>query len=182
MPCSFCGENGHNRRTCQRWDLVLLARVEEEQRIENEQRIIVDLTAPVQNNIPTTPPRTNVIETPLTPERPIRRSSIHEFMTEFPYPNIYNSIYGNQNTLLDSMFDDDIIESPPVSNPVCKPAPTIVDSPIATEECAICMEKLTSANLFVGPCGHQFHAMCMVQHIKTRSNCLCPLCRVELHC
>mgnify|MGYP001372380717 CR=1 FL=1 len=174
MPCSFCGENGHNRRTCQRWDLVLLARVEEEQRIENEQRIIVDLTAPVQNNIPRTPPRTNVIETPLTPERPNRRSSIHEFIS--PY-DIYNSIYGNENTLL----DDDLIQSPPVSNPVCKPAPTIVDSPIATEDCAICMEKLTSANLFIGPCGHQFHAMCMVQHIKTRSNCLCPLCRVELH-
>ena len=168
MPCSFCRESGHNKRTCQYWNLVLLAREarEDQLRIENEQRLI-DLTPPVQENIPRTPPRTNVIETPLTPERPNRRRSLHEnnIIPEFPYPNIYN-----ENTLLDS----DLIQSPPIS-------PTVVDCPIATEDCAICMEKLTSANLFIGPCGHQFHAMCMVQHIKTRSICLCPLCRVQLH-
>lgn len=171
MPCSFCREDGHNKRTCQYWNSVLLARAEQ-RRIENEQRLIdLDLTPPVQENIPRTPPRTNVIETPLTPERPNRRRSIHEnnIIPEFPYPNIYN-----ENTLLDNIFDDDVIQSPPIS-------PNVVDCPIATEDCAICMEKLTSANLFIGPCGHQFHAMCMVQHIKSRSNCLCPLCRVELH-
>jgi energy-converting hydrogenase A subunit M len=26
MPCTLCGNNGHNRRTCQRWDLLLDAR------------------------------------------------------------------------------------------------------------------------------------------------------------
>ncbi len=181
MPCSFCRESGHNKRTCQYWNLVLLAREArvDQLRIENEQRLI-DLTPPVQENIPRTPPETpprtppsisrTVPSIPRTPPaivRPIRRRSLDEnnIIPEFPYPNIYN-----ENTLLDG----DLIQSPAIS-------PTVVDCPIATEDCAICMEKLTSANLFIGPCGHQFHAMCIVQHIKTRSNCLCPLCRVQLH-
>ena len=29
MPCTLCGYNGHNRRTCQRWDLLLDARQRE---------------------------------------------------------------------------------------------------------------------------------------------------------
>ena len=29
MPCTLCGNNGHNRRTCQRWDLLLDARQRE---------------------------------------------------------------------------------------------------------------------------------------------------------
>jgi len=37
MPCSFCGTTGHNRRTCQRFDLLIQERNENrgEEEIEN---------------------------------------------------------------------------------------------------------------------------------------------------
>ena len=36
MPCSFCGTVGHNRRTCQRFDLLVSAATEEQPIIDNE--------------------------------------------------------------------------------------------------------------------------------------------------
>jgi len=36
MPCSFCGTVGHNRRTCQRFDLLVAAATEEQPIIDNE--------------------------------------------------------------------------------------------------------------------------------------------------
>ena len=36
MPCSFCGIVGHNRRTCQRFDLLVTAATEEQPIIDNE--------------------------------------------------------------------------------------------------------------------------------------------------
>ena len=37
MPCSFCGTVGHNRRTCQRFDLLLAAAAtEEDTNVETE--------------------------------------------------------------------------------------------------------------------------------------------------
>ena len=45
MPCTLCGYNGHNRRTCQRWDLLLDAR----QR-ENIQQLSSAIDNVFQNN------------------------------------------------------------------------------------------------------------------------------------
>ncbi len=36
MPCSFCGTVGHNRRTCQRFDLLAAAATEEQTNVETE--------------------------------------------------------------------------------------------------------------------------------------------------
>ena len=36
MPCSFCGTVGHNRRTCQRFDLLVATATEEQHIIDNE--------------------------------------------------------------------------------------------------------------------------------------------------
>mgnify|MGYP000361422051 CR=1 FL=1 len=36
MPCSFCGIVGHNRRTCQRFDLLAAAATEEQTNVETE--------------------------------------------------------------------------------------------------------------------------------------------------
>ena len=54
-----------------------------------------------------------------------------------------------------------------------------VDKPCSTETCAICLDKLSSVDLFVTRCGHQYHGTCMIQHIKKKDNC--PLCRGVLH-
>lgn len=44
MPCTLCGNNGHNRRTCQRWDLLLDARQRENmlQFIPHDDTIIIN--------------------------------------------------------------------------------------------------------------------------------------------
>ena len=43
MPCSFCGTVGHNRRTCQRFDLLVAAAATEEQtNVETEDNNIED--------------------------------------------------------------------------------------------------------------------------------------------
>jgi hypothetical protein len=33
MPCTLCGNDGHNRRTCQRWDILIATRIEEENNV-----------------------------------------------------------------------------------------------------------------------------------------------------
>ena len=54
-----------------------------------------------------------------------------------------------------------------------------VDKPCSTDNCAICLDKLSLVDLFVTRCGHQYHGTCMIQHIKKKDNC--PLCRGLLH-
>ena len=54
-----------------------------------------------------------------------------------------------------------------------------VEHPCSTDNCAICLDKLSSVDLFVTRCGHQYHGTCMIQHIKKKDNC--PLCRGLLH-
>lgn len=50
------------------------------------------------------------------------------------------------------------------------------DAPvIESKECPICMEAFTGTNHIVGKCGHQFHASCLMQSL--RSTDACPCCR-----
>ena len=49
---------------------------------------------------------------------------------------------------------------------------------IESEECPICMEAFTGTNHIVGKCGHQFHASCLMQSL--RSTDACPCCRQQV--
>ena len=42
MPCALCGNQGHNRRTCQQWQ-VLEASRQQEERIHEEQTVPVPI-------------------------------------------------------------------------------------------------------------------------------------------
>ena len=46
------------------------------------------------------------------------------------------------------------------------------------DDCPICKEELRETNLCKTKCGHIYCLSCMIKHSK--SNNLCPLCRVEL--
>ncbi len=39
MPCALCGTQGHNRRTCQQWQVLEASRQAEEQEQEQEERL-----------------------------------------------------------------------------------------------------------------------------------------------
>lgn len=57
-------------------------------------------------------------------------------------------------------------------------APPADATVIESEECPICMEAFTGTNHIVGKCGHQFHASCLMQSL--RSTDACPCCRQQV--
>lgn len=192
MPCTLCGEPHHNRRTCQRWDLLLATRL-------NQQN---------QTNTPTA----NLSIQPVTAQHMSERPPVHVLNSLFTTPPFRHSIIRNfvtspNNTLIsadndgitigtiitttpndispirpdilfpewdsddDTSFLDTDTRLPPFSN-------TLVDcvqEPCKTNDCPICMEDLHKTDLFVTRCGHQFHGTCMIRHIKLNDNC--PMCR-----
>ena len=42
---------------------------------------------------------------------------------------------------------------------------------IPCEVCTFCFEPLTETNKFIGICGHQFHATCMVTNLQYTNKC-----------
>lgn len=57
-------------------------------------------------------------------------------------------------------------------------APPANATVIESDECPICMEAFTGTNHIVGKCGHQFHASCLMQCL--RSTDACPCCRQQV--
>jgi len=214
MPCSFCGTVGHNRRTCQRFDLLVAAATEEQPIIDNEDTLphepldIRNLNGNIINTARTnllnvidnlfqyneqlnpafiTPNRSRSPSPPLSPERrPLTMQPISNYgegiatmllernippgLTRIPsFDNIANIFNGEED------FDDlpDLIPIEPTKLVDC------VLQPCSTDSCAICLDKLSSVDLLVTRCGHQFHGTCMIQHFKKKNNC--PLCRGLLH-
>lgn len=47
-----------------------------------------------------------------------------------------------------------------------------------TEECSICLEKISSYHLYVTKCNHTFHENCIKEAYKVNKNC--PLCRSNI--
>lgn len=47
-----------------------------------------------------------------------------------------------------------------------------------TDECSICLDNIYNNNLSILPCGHKYHFNCIVDALKTKSNC--PLCRADI--
>ena len=50
---------------------------------------------------------------------------------------------------------------------------------MSTVECCICMDDIMSTNCITTPCGHIFHANCLMKHTYMNSY-TCPCCRAEL--
>ena len=44
------------------------------------------------------------------------------------------------------------------------------------DTCSICLDSMSKMDPFKLPCGHSFHATCIMKNVVT-SNLLCPLCR-----
>ena len=160
MPCSFCGTTGHNRRTCQRFEEEIENRLFPEisqMRQELEQR-------PIPIPIPIHSP-TAFITPPMTPSYNINNLNIN-------YLNINNidimDIWGGDS--------DDETFGPPIKQLfIDSPLVKCANEPCFADNCAICMEDLTSVDLMITRCGHQFHSTCMITHLKRQDNC--PLCR-----
>ncbi len=196
MPCcGICGNQGHNRRTCQQWQ-VLEANRRIEAAEEEEEELPVIHTPPAtftdirfninyrlstRNRRPVTPtaPITPIADTSVSFETPnglnVSRSLIEEL------DNVdYNALF--LDTDLDFDFDDmpGLIPSDSLDDSMDKPNsyPKLVDcveEPCQIHDCPICMEDLKQTDLLVTRCGHQFHGTCMLRHMKTHDNC--PMCR-----
>jgi hypothetical protein len=63
----------------------------------------------------------------------------------------------------------------PAPAPQPKPEPIVAEKVVEETTCAICLEELTDCNKMVTPCGHQFHASCIMKCMRTSDNC--PTCR-----
>ena len=240
MPCSFCGTVGHNRRTCQRFDLLVAAATEEQTNVETEdnnieetimednnqegvrihnERIIrtarqnllsimddleVDLLQNNHNNNPYITPTRSRSPSPQAPLtiQPISdygygsgsgsatmllRGNIPPGLTRIPsfddIANLFNDASEEEVDNWDvpdlneeEVDDNDLPDLIPIENTKLVDC---VEHPCSTDNCAICLDKLSSVDLFVTRCGHQYHGTCMIQHIKKKDNC--PLCRGLLH-
>jgi hypothetical protein len=67
MPCTLCGNQGHNRRTCQQWQVLEASRQEEEERINEEQMVHTQSNIDIHDIYN----RRNIYSTPEILRRPI---------------------------------------------------------------------------------------------------------------
>lgn len=70
------------------------------------------------------------------------------------------------------------VPAPPTVSPPS--APKVLDKPIEETTCAICLDDLTECNKFITPCGHQFHAGCILKCMATTRKAECPTCRTKV--
>ena len=47
------------------------------------------------------------------------------------------------------------------------------------DTCSICLDSMSKMDPFKLPCGHSFHATCIMNNVVVTSNLLCPLCRAQ---
>ena len=179
MPCTLCGMEGHNRRTCQQWTL-LHAEMRESEIIRNESArrereqindgmsIYRSPTASVPGSPPPAPSRggqgrvTRVVTISYQDTAPRRMVTVNHV------DNI------ERNLLRD--FDLATLD-PPTYGAVTqkKPLATQCQEPYEATDCGICMEELLNTNKFITRCGHQFCGCCMIKHMRTQA--FCPTCR-----
>lgn len=192
MPCTLCGETRHNRRTCQRWDLLLATRLNEQNQTNTptDNLSIHPVTAQhmserppehILNPLFTTPPfRHSIIRNSITWPNNTLITTDNDGITIGTIDNTtHNDISPIRHDILfpewdsddDTSFLDTDTHLPPFSNKLVD----CVQEPCKTNDCPICMEDLHKTDLFVTRCGHQFHGTCMIRHIKLHDNC--PMCR-----
>ena len=185
MPCALCGTQGHNRRTCQQWQVLEASRQEEERNsTESMLHTPTNSVTDIRFNITysTTDTHTihdygNAFATPI-----VQRHAI----SPIPFPDMGSNF--TSTPLLpesdyipfgESLFgDDDSDDSLPGLEPIKKNSVPLIDcveKPCQTDDCPICMEDLKQTDLLVTRCGHQFHGTCMIRHMRLHDNC--PMCR-----
>lgn len=183
MPCALCGTQGHNRRTCQQWQVLEASRQAEEQEQEQEERLHTprNMITNIHFDISYSPSTRN--RTPIT--------SINETSILFETPTIdrimpralFQDLSSIDNLFLDT--DSDLDSLPELISPdlldysmdkqIYPPLVSCVEKPCHTTDCPICMEDLKKTDVMVTRCGHQFHGTCMLRHMKIHDNC--PMCR-----
>jgi len=197
MPCTLCGTDGHNRRTCQRWDLLEAIRREHIAAVDAAAQLNVDPRPPTSTDvvtrifqnladiatdlsiIPTTPTRRTLPRVPNAPSRITNNRNQDTLNASFD-----TDLYDNTDTHanLDDLFSDtdslsDLDDLLTDFRPKTLSTPLVdcVAQPCKADDCPICMEDFHSTDLFITRCGHQFHGTCMIKHMKLHDNC--PMCR-----
>ena len=182
MPCTLCGQAGHNRRSCQQWTL-LHAEMRENEIIRNESARRE--REQIRNDMPpylTTPPITPDPHSP--PPAPSRggQGRVTRVVTisyEDTAPRrmvTVNHVDNIERNLLRE-FDLATLDPPTFPAPLTqkKPLVTQCEQPYEATDCGICMEELKNTNKFITRCGHQFCGCCMITHMRTQD--FCPTCR-----
>jgi hypothetical protein len=182
MPCTLCGNQGHNRRTCQQWQVLEASRQEEEERINEEQMVHTQSNI----NIHDIYNRRNIYSTPEIQRRVVSNPTEiqRRVISPLSFPNMESNLVPIQlfpdsdYIPFNSIFGDDSDDSLPDLEPIKKNYPTLIncaEEPCKTEDCPICMEELKQTDILITRCGHQFHGTCMIRHMRLHDNC--PMCR-----
>lgn len=172
MTCTFCGETGHNRRTCQQWSLIEATRREGEiirnENIRRENDMIYNSTPPI------TPP-------PHSPPGAPRRGGegrVNRVVT-IHHDNNPSGILTLINEAANIETERNLLREFDIATLTTyhenKILVTQCEQPFEATDCGICMEELKQTNKFVTRCGHQFCGCCMIRHMRTQD--FCPSCR-----
>ena len=191
MPCcGICGNQGHNRRTCQQWQVLEANRRAEEEEEEEEMSVIhtppatftdirfnINYRLSTRNRRPVTP-TTPITDTSVSFETPNDRNVSRALFGEFDNVD-FNALFLDTDSDSDSDSLPGLISTDSLDDSMDKmvypPLVNCVKKPCQTTECPICMEDLKQTDLLVTRCGHQFHGTCMLRHMKLHDNC--PMCR-----
>mgnify|MGYP000052116118 CR=1 FL=1 len=197
MPCcGICGNQGHNRRTCQQWQVLEAnRRAEEEEEVEEVEEMSVIHTPPAtftdirfninyrlstRNRSPVTSIAaiTSIADTSVSFETPNDRNVSRSLIEELDNVD-YNALFldTDSDSDLDSLpglISTDLLNDS-MDKMVYPPLVNCVEEPCQIHDCPICMEDLKQTDLLITRCGHQFHGTCMLRHMKLHDNC--PMCR-----
>jgi hypothetical protein len=167
MPCcGICGNQGHNRRTCQQQWQILEANRRVEEYLSSTSEAATDLD--LNYLTPSTRNRRPVVSE--TQNNPNSSPIIFETSTvRTLFSELENIDFGTLFSDTDSLEDElnDMISYPKLVE--------CVEEPCQTQYCPICMDDLKQTDLIITRCGHQFHGTCMLKHMKKHDNC--PMCR-----
>ena len=183
MPCcGICGNQGHNRRTCQQWQILEAMRRAEEEvpMIHTPQATATDInyTPSTRNRRPVTSIAdiTSIADTSVSFETPNDRNVSRSLFEELENVD-FNTLFLDTDSDLDSL--PELISSYSLDDGMDKtvypPLVNCVEEPCQTHNCPICMEDLKQTDLIITRCGHQFHGTCMLKHMRKHDNC--PMCR-----
>ena len=177
MPvCSICGNQGHNRRTCQQSQILeLTSRVLEATRRAEEEEVEVEVPM-IHTPQATTDLELNYLTRSTRNRRPVVFETpnptpiiIETHITRTLFSDLEDIDFGTLFSDTDSLEDElnDMISYPKLVE--------CVEEPCQTQDCPICMDDLKQTDLIITRCGHQFHGTCMLQHMKKHDTC--PMCR-----
>ena len=176
MPCTLCGQAGHNRRSCQQWTLLEAVRRESEiirnesarrerEQIRNDMSHYTPPITPVPHSPPPAPSRGG--------QGQVRRVVTISYEDTAPRIMRVNHVDNIERNLLRE-FDLATLD-PPTAPLSKKKLVTQCEQPYEATDCGICMEELKNTNKFITRCGHQFCGCCMITHMRTQD--FCPTCR-----